>query len=99
MANNVLGLWKKEGKKWFLEILSLIFCNGMIQKRVKIMLACHFILVISMPSAKIAHLALGIIFSKIMEETKCFSKMPTRRHMMEVYKIINGIATVSQGLV
>lgn len=41
------------------------------------MLACLFIIVISMPSAEIVHLALGILFSKVMEETKCFSKMAT----------------------
>lgn len=63
------------------------------------MLSCHFILVISMPSAEIVHLVLGILFSKILEETKCFSKMPTRKHKMEIYEIINGIAIVSQVLV
>lgn len=78
-------------------ILGFIFCNGVIQKRTKIMLACHFILVISMPSAEIVHLVLDILFSKTMEETKCFSRMPTRRHMMEIYKLNNGVATVSHG--
>jgi len=61
------------------------------------MLACLSILVISMPSAEIVHLVLGILFSKMIEEMKfpCISKMQTRRHMMEIHKITNGIATVS----
>lgn len=71
----------------------------MIQKRIKIILAYYFILVISMPSAEIVHLVLGIFFSKIMEETKCFSKMPTGRHMTEIHKLNNGTATVGHGLV
>lgn len=50
-------------------------------------------------SAKIVHLVLGNLFSKIMEETKCFSKMPTRSYTMEIYKIINGMVTVSRDLV
>lgn len=58
------------------------FFKGMIQKRIKMMLVCHFITIVSMSSAETVHLVLCIL-SELMEETKCLSKIPTRIYMIK----------------
>lgn len=82
-ANNTLGLQEKEGKS-YLEMLSLFFRKGMIQKRIKMVLVHHFITIVGMSSAEIVHLVLRILLSELMEETKGLSKMPTRRHGIKI---------------